>query len=64
MKLTKSKEVYSNSLFRVTEDEAVDRTGWVMKRCVVRHAGSAVMMAADADNRVMLCGSIACPPTG
>ena len=54
MKLTKSKEVYSCALFRITEDEAVDRSGRLMKRSVVRHRGSAVMMAVDADNRVML----------
>ena len=54
MKITSSKEVYSCSLFRVTEDEAGDRTGWKMKRSIVRHRGSAVMMAVDAENRVML----------
>ncbi len=54
MKITSTKEVYSCGLFRVTEDEAEDRTGWKMKRSVVRHHGSAVMMAVDAKNRVML----------
>ena len=33
-----SKEVYSCSLFWVTEDEAEDRTGWKIKRSVVRIA--------------------------
>ncbi len=32
----------------------MDRTGWQMKRSIVRHPGSAVMMAVDAKNRVML----------
>jgi ADP-ribose pyrophosphatase len=54
MKIVSSKEVYSCKLFRVTEDEAVDRTGWRMKRSVVRHAGSAVMMAVDEKKRVLL----------
>ena len=54
MKITSSKEVYSCGLFRVTEDEAGDRTGWKMKRSIVRHSGSAVMMAVDAKNRVMM----------
>jgi ADP-ribose pyrophosphatase len=54
MKITSSKEVYSCGLFRVTEDEAGDRTGWKMKRSIVRHRGSAVMMPVDAKNRVML----------
>ena len=54
MKIVKSKEVYACGLFRVTEDEAVDKTGWRMRRSVVRHRGSAVMMPVDAKNRVML----------
>jgi ADP-ribose pyrophosphatase len=54
MKITSTKEVYKCDLFRVTEDEAEDRTGWKMKRSVVRHRGSAVMMAVDPKNRVML----------
>ena len=54
MKITKSKEVYRCSLFGVTEDEAADKTGWKMKRSVVRHRGSAVMMPVDKDNRVLL----------
>jgi ADP-ribose pyrophosphatase len=54
MKITSSKQVYSCSLFRVTEDEAVEKSGWKMKRNVVRHLGSAVMMAVDEKDRVML----------
>ncbi len=54
MKTVSSKEVYACSLFRVTEDEAVDKTGWRIKRSVVRHNGSAVMMAVDSKNRVRL----------
>jgi ADP-ribose diphosphatase len=54
MKITSSKEVYRCSLFQVTENEAEDRTGWKMKRSIVRHRGSAVMMAVDAKDRVML----------
>jgi len=54
MKIVSSKEVYACNLFRVTEDEAVDKTGWRIRRCVVRHNGSAVMMPVDAKNRVLL----------
>jgi ADP-ribose pyrophosphatase len=54
MKITQSKEVYRCSLFWVTEDEAVDKTGWNMKRSVVRHRGSAVMMAVDEKGRLLL----------
>jgi ADP-ribose pyrophosphatase len=54
MKIVSSKEVYSCRLFRVTEDEATDRTGWKIDRSVVRHAGSAVMMAVDDKDRILL----------
>jgi ADP-ribose pyrophosphatase len=54
MKIVSSKEAYACGLFRVTEEEAVDKTGWRIGRSVVRHPGSAVMMPVDAKNRVML----------
>ena len=55
MKITSSKEVYKCRLFRVTEDEAVDpKTDFQIKRSVVRHAGSAVMMAVDEKKRILL----------
>jgi ADP-ribose pyrophosphatase len=55
MKITSSKQVYDCGLFRVTEDEAVDKkTGFKIKRSVVRHIGSAVMMAVDDKKRVLL----------
>ena len=55
MKITSSREVYQCKLFRVTEDRAADlKTGFEIKRSVVRHAGSAVMMAVDRKNRVLL----------
>src|SRR6185369_13170347 len=55
MKITKSKQIYDCGLFRVTEDEAFDaKSGRHLKRSVVRHAGSAVMMAVDEKKRVLL----------
>jgi ADP-ribose diphosphatase len=55
MKHTKSKEVYKCRIFRVTEDEAVDpKTGFTIKRAIVRHGGSAVMMAVDDKKRILL----------
>lgn len=55
MKHTKSKEVYQCRLFRVTEDEARDpKTGFTIKRAIVRHRGSAVMMAVDDRKRILL----------
>ena len=54
MKITSSREVYQCSLFRVTEVIASDKTGFEIKRSVVRHVGSAVMMAVDDKKRVLL----------
>jgi ADP-ribose pyrophosphatase len=55
MKITSSREVYACSLFRVTEDRAVDaKTGFKIKRSIVRHPGSAVMMAVDDHRRILL----------
>jgi ADP-ribose pyrophosphatase len=55
MKIVESKEVYNCKLFRVTEDKAVDpKNGFEIKRSVVRHAGSAVMMAMDDKKRILL----------
>ncbi len=55
MKITSSREVYKCSLFRVTEDKATEpKTRFQIKRSVVRHAGSAVMMAIDSKKRILL----------
>jgi ADP-ribose pyrophosphatase len=55
MKITSSREVYKCALFRVTEDRASDpKTGFKIKRSIVRHAGSAVMMAVDDRQRILL----------
>ena len=55
MKIVDSKEVYNCKLFRVTEDKAVDpKNGFEIKRSVVRHAGSAVMIAMDDKKRILL----------
>ena len=55
MKINSSREVYRCRLFHVTEDDASDsKTGFAIKRSVVRHAGSAVMMAVDEKKRILL----------
>ena len=55
MKIISSKQVYDCGLFRVTEDRAVDpKTGFEIQRSVVRHIGSAVMMAVEAKKRILL----------
>ena len=54
MKIISSKEVYKCDLFSVTEDHATDGKGYEIRRSIVRHAGSAVMMAVDEKKRVLL----------
>lgn len=55
MKIISSNEVYKCSLFQVTEDEAVDKkTGFHIKRSMVRHPGSAVIMAVDDKKHILL----------
>lgn len=53
MRILRSKEVYRSKIFWVTEDEAADPSGFEIRRSIVRHAGSAVMMAVE-DDRVLL----------
>ena len=54
MKLIDSKEVLRTKIFTVTDDHAVDPSGFEIKRSIVRHSGSAVMMAVDENQRVLL----------
>ncbi len=54
MKILTSKEVYRCKIFSVTEDVAADKTGFEIHRSVIHHAGSAVMMAVDAEKRILL----------
>jgi ADP-ribose pyrophosphatase len=55
MKITNSREVYNCKLFTVTEEKAVDpKEKFEIQRSVVRHAGSAVMMAMDDKKRILL----------
>jgi ADP-ribose pyrophosphatase len=55
MKLLSSKLRFKSPIFSVTEDEAVEpRGGRRIKRAIVQHAGSAVMMAVDEERRILL----------
>jgi len=58
MKLISSKQVYAGRIFRVTEDRAVDEDGFEIRRGIVRHDGSAVMMAVDERRRILLVGRL------
>jgi ADP-ribose pyrophosphatase len=54
MKVVSSKLRYECPIFKVSEDEASEPGGFHIKRAIVHHAGSAVMMAVDEKNRVLL----------
>lgn len=54
MKVISSRELLKTRLFTVVEEVANDPSGFEIKRSIVRHPGSAVMMAVDENNRVLL----------
>lgn len=54
MKVISSRRRYHSSLFTVTEDHAKDPSGFEIRRSIVHHAGSAVMMAVDKRRRILL----------
>lgn len=54
MKLISSEEICRTPIFWVTLDQAVDPDGFEIKRAIVQHQGSAVMMAVDEKGRVLL----------
>ena len=54
MKLVSSVEKYKSGIFKVTEDHAVEPGGFEIRRAIVQHKGSAVMMAVDEKKRILL----------
>jgi ADP-ribose pyrophosphatase len=54
MKTISSKELLRTPIFRVTQDTALDPDGFEIKRAVVQHEGSAVVMPVDDKKRVLL----------
>jgi len=54
MKLISSNELLSTEIFRVTMDHALDPDGFEIKRAIVQHSGSAVIMPVDHRSRVLL----------
>jgi ADP-ribose pyrophosphatase len=54
MKLISSEEICRTPIFRVTLDHALDPDGFEIRRAIVQHDGSAVMMPVDAKGRVLL----------
>ena len=54
MKLLSSTEITKTPIFRVTFDRALDPDGFEIKRAIVQHGGSAVMMPVDEQGRILL----------
>ena len=54
MKLLSSTELNKTPIFRVTFDRAIDPDGFEIKRAIIQHAGSAVMMPVDERGRILL----------
>jgi len=54
MKVISSKEVLKNKLFTVVDEVARDSSGFEIHRNIVRHPGSAVMLAVDEEERILL----------
>ncbi len=54
MKIISSKEILKNKLFTVVEEVAHDPSGFEIHRSIIRHPGSAVMMAVDDKDRILL----------
>jgi ADP-ribose pyrophosphatase len=54
MEIISSRELLKNKLFTVVEEVAHDPSGFEIKRAIIKHPGSAVMMAVDENNRVLL----------
>jgi ADP-ribose pyrophosphatase len=54
MKTISSKELIRTPIFYVTLDQALDPDGFEIKRAIVQHPGSAVVMPVDDKERVLL----------
>jgi len=54
MKVIRKREVYKSKIFTVSEEVATDPSGFQIDRAIVRHGGSAVMLAVDKRKRVLL----------
>ncbi|MBV8810282.1 MAG: NUDIX hydrolase [Acidobacteriaceae bacterium] len=54
MQIISSREVFKNKLFTIVDEVAHDPDGFEIHRSIVRHPGSAVMMAVDRDHRILL----------
>lgn len=54
MKIISSEERFKSKIFTVTEDRAVDPSGFEIQRAIVQHPGSAVTMAVNEKDNILL----------
>jgi ADP-ribose pyrophosphatase len=54
MNIITSKQLLKTPIFSVSEDIALDPDGFKIKRAIIHHGGSAVMMPVDKKNRILL----------
>jgi ADP-ribose pyrophosphatase len=64
MKLISSTEITRTPIFHVTLDRAIDPGGFEIKRAIVQHGGSAVMMPVDDRGRILLVRQYRLPAQG
>ena len=54
MKTISSKELLKTAIFSVTLDHAIDPDGFEIKRAIIQHPGSAVVMPIDNQGNILL----------
>ena len=54
MKIISSQKLLETPIFSVTQDHALDPDGFEIKRAIIQHPGSAVVMPVDDEKRVLL----------
>ena len=54
MKLISSKQLIETEIFTASDDLAVDPGGFRIRRLIIHHRGSAVMMPIDTRGRILL----------
>jgi ADP-ribose pyrophosphatase len=59
-----SEEVLRTRIFTVTREKAVERDGITIEREIVRHPGSAVILARDGQRRILLVRQFRLPARG
>jgi ADP-ribose pyrophosphatase len=64
MKTISSRELLSTSIFRVSMDRAREPGGFEIKRAIIHHPGSAVVMPVDNRSRVLLVRQYRLPAGG